>query len=115
MSGDTTSPGVGTDLVYRDPWGNPYVISLDLSYDEQCRDAFYCLQTVSQNTFTPSGPNPTSQSGYNGLYNPDTGGASDNYLYRGKVMVWSAGPDKMIDPASPAKSGVNRDNVLSWQ
>ena len=42
MSGDTSSPGVGTDLVYRDPWGNPYVISMDLNYDEQCKDAFYC-------------------------------------------------------------------------
>ena len=39
MSGDTSSPGVGTDLVYRDPWGNPYVISMDLNYDESCEDA----------------------------------------------------------------------------
>ena len=37
MSGDTSSPGVGTDLVYRDPWGNPYVITMDLNYDESVR------------------------------------------------------------------------------
>ena len=24
---------------FRDPWGNPYIISLDLSYDEHTRDA----------------------------------------------------------------------------
>ncbi len=41
MSGDTSSPGVGTDLVYRDPWGNPYAITMDLNYDEMCEDAFY--------------------------------------------------------------------------
>ncbi|HZV36366.1 MAG TPA: hypothetical protein VFB72_17450 [Verrucomicrobiae bacterium] len=27
MSGHTNSPGIGTDGVYRDPWGNPYIIS----------------------------------------------------------------------------------------
>ena len=58
--------GVGNDLVYRDPWGNPYVISMDLNYDEQCQDAFYCLTMVS----SPNPPgNPTS--GLNGLINPD--------------------------------------------
>jgi len=114
MTGDTTTwPGVGSDLVYRDPWGNPYVITMDLSYDEQCNDAFYTLQKVSQNP--PGGP---SQQGYNGLSNPDVNGASDNFRYHGKVMVWSAGPDKKIDPNLPATgatSGVNKDNILSWQ
>ncbi len=47
MPGDTSSPGVGTDLVYRDPWGNPYIITMDLNYDEMCKDAFYSLNTVS--------------------------------------------------------------------
>jgi prepilin-type N-terminal cleavage/methylation domain-containing protein len=115
MSGDTSSPGVGTDLVYRDPWGNPYIITMDLTYDEQCRDQYYCQRAVSQNP-----PNSTtSQTGFNGLYNPDTGGQTDNYLYHGKVMVWSAGPDRKIDtatpPTTPANAGVNQDNVLSWQ
>ena len=30
-------------------------------------------------------------------------------------MVWSAGPDGKIDPTAPANSGVNKDNILSWQ
>jgi len=42
MASDTKSPGVGPDGVYRDPWGNPYIITMDLTYDEQCHDAFYC-------------------------------------------------------------------------
>jgi prepilin-type N-terminal cleavage/methylation domain-containing protein len=100
MSGDTNSPGVGTDLVYRDPWGNPYVITMNLGYDEMCKDAFYSLSAVSEGNF-------------NGLTNPD--GSEDNYRNRGKVMVWSAGPDGSIDPTVPANRGANKDNVISWK
>jgi len=35
---DPTLPGVGPDLVYRDPWGNPYIISMDLNYNETTQD-----------------------------------------------------------------------------
>jgi type II secretory pathway pseudopilin PulG len=106
----TPMPGVGSDLVYRDPWGNPYVISMDLNYDEQCQDAFYCLGAVSSGS---GGLNMNP--GLNGLVNPDiTGATPDNYRYHGKVMVWSAGPDGKIDPTSPANLGVNKDNILSW-
>ena len=109
MTDDPTMPGVGPDLVYRDPWGNPYVITMDLSYDEQCQDVFYQLRAVSQSQ-------PDSPTGINGLVNmTDDKGDGDNFRYRGKVMVWSAGPDKMIDTGSPANAGVNKDNILSWQ
>ena len=111
MAADTNSPGVGPDLVYRDPWGNPYIITMDLNYDEQCHDLYYCRKLMSQN---PSG-SPTSQVGFNGLFNPDANGQTDNYLYHGKVMVWSAGPDRMVDTNSAANLGVNKDNILSWQ
>jgi prepilin-type N-terminal cleavage/methylation domain-containing protein len=40
--------GVDNAGVYRDPWGNPYIISMDLNYDEQCQDAIYTLKNVSQ-------------------------------------------------------------------
>jgi prepilin-type N-terminal cleavage/methylation domain-containing protein len=93
-----TNAVVGPDLVYRDPWGNPYVISMDLNYNEQCEDAFYGLPAVSVG-------------GLNGLVLQPDG----NYAYHGKVMVWSAGPDKKIDPTTAADKGVNKDNVLSWQ
>ena len=104
MVSDTVSPGVGADLVYRDPWGNPYVISLDLNYDDQCNDAFYSLDAVSKQS---------NNTGYNGLVNPN--GVANNFQFHGKVMVWSAGPDGKIDPAAAANTGVNKDNVLSWQ
>jgi hypothetical protein len=107
MQGDTnTWPGVGPDLVYRDPWGNPYVISMDLNYDEQTKDAFYSLSAVS-------GPNGNSSPGLNGLINPD--GSANNFQYHGKVMVWSAGPNGKIDSSDPATDNENKDNVLFWQ
>jgi prepilin-type N-terminal cleavage/methylation domain-containing protein len=106
MVSDTKSPGVGADLVYRDPWGNPYVISLDLNGDGKCLDAFYCRQAVSQHI---------GGMGYNGLFNSvDPGGNGNNFSYNGGVMVWSAGPDK--DSAlAPANVPPNMDNVLSWK
>src|ERR1017187_202990 len=110
MVADTNSPGVGPDGVYRDPWGNPYIITMDLNYDEQCHDACYSRQLMSQNP-----PASTSQAGYNGLFNPDANGATENFLYHGKVMVWSAGPDRMINTNSAADQVPNRDNILSWQ
>ncbi len=119
MSGyDPSQPGPplgGVDVngVYRDPWGNPYIISMDLNYDENCKDAFYSLQSVSQEN---------GQTGWNGLINPTAPGNSDNFQLPGKVMVWSAGPDGAISRAAltpgvvgSAISGVNKDNVLSWQ
>jgi prepilin-type N-terminal cleavage/methylation domain-containing protein len=105
---DPTLPGVGPDGIYRDPWGSPYIITMDLNYDEQCHDLYYSRQAMSQTQ-------PSSQQGFNGLFNPDANGASDNFLCHGKVMVWSAGPDRMVDTNSPANVGVNKDNILSWQ
>ena len=100
--------GVDRTGIYRDPWGNPYIISMDTGYDEMCSDIFYSLKLVS----APSG----GQAGLNGLVDSvdgTTGG--DHFQFHGKVMVWSAGPDGKVDPATPANSGVNKDNVLSWQ
>ncbi len=37
----TTSPGLGPDNIYRDPWGQPYIITLDLDADDQCVGLFY--------------------------------------------------------------------------
>ena len=106
---DTVSPGVGKDLVYRDPWGNPYIITFDLNYDQKTRDAFYRLQSVSQQ----NGPN-----GFNGLLNStDANGAGNHFECNSTVMVWSLGPDKKAQyaPGVTANTGYNKDNVLSWK
>jgi type II secretory pathway pseudopilin PulG len=48
LTDNTNAPGIGPDLVYRDPWGHPYIISLDLNGDNRCRDAFYKSHLVSR-------------------------------------------------------------------
>ena len=108
----TPEPGVGNDLVYRDPWGNPYIITMDLNYDENCQDTFYALQAVSKQS---------GQTGYNGLINAvNTSGNSDNFQFHGKVMVWSAGPPTLngksvVAPGFSAISSFNKSHVFSWQ
>jgi prepilin-type N-terminal cleavage/methylation domain-containing protein len=102
---DTASPGVGRDGVYRDPWGNPYIITLDMNNDDKVSDAFYRTIAVSAD---PNAPNI----GMNGLVKNATSGL---FEYNGNVMVWSAGPDGKISPALKANAGLNKDNVLSWK
>lgn len=36
-----TSPGQDEHGIYRDPWGNPYVITIDLNGDSVCNDPLY--------------------------------------------------------------------------
>ena len=106
---DVVSPGIGTDLVYRDPWANPYILSFDLNNDDKTRDAVYRKQVVSQ----VSQKNP--QVGYFGLVNSQSNPNSDFFEFSGHVMVWSAGPDKTIHSGLGANLGANKDNVLSWK
>ena len=93
-----------------DPWGNPYVITVDLNNDGKSRDAFYRARSIAQ--ITSGAP-----AGYFGLFNSynSPSGNGDHYECNSAVMVWSAGPDKMIDPKTPANTGVNKDNVVSWK
>jgi len=107
MAADPTHPGVGPDGVYRDPWGRPYIISLDLNYDDKCWDALYRLKSVSQ-------ASAGAAAGLNGLANTtDANGNGDHYALSGGVMVWSMGPNGNFDTGL-ANDGANQDNVLSW-
>jgi prepilin-type N-terminal cleavage/methylation domain-containing protein len=114
MVSDTNSPGVGPDGVYRDPWGDPYIITIDLNNDEKARDALYRSDAVS------SDPSDTSTlpRGLNGLV-PTVVNGVHTYEVNAPVMVWSAGPDKMIDlnkaGNGKADKGANKDNVISWK
>lgn len=106
--GGPSQPGLGNDLNYRDPWGNPYVITMDLDEDNYAFDVFYQLPAVSSTTQALGG------SAYNGLtYHQE--GTVNGYAFHGNVMVWSAGPDGAVDSASTAVTGVNKDNILSWK
>jgi prepilin-type N-terminal cleavage/methylation domain-containing protein len=98
-----TSPGVGPDGVYRDPWGSPYIITLDLNYDNSSRDAFYRAENVNIDKQNPSKP-------VTGFVKADR----DAWEARTGVMVWSLGPDKMADGNVPANKAPNKDNITSW-
>ena len=108
-------PGIGPDLVYRDPWGNPYIISLDLNGDNKTRDGFYRQAAVSQVTAGLPG-------GLNGLQGDPTTPNGNFYEANTTVMVWSLGPDGTcsVDATGTAVAGTkanqdpNKDNVTSW-
>ena len=38
---DTNSPGIDANNILRDPWGLPYMITLDLNYDGKCIDPIW--------------------------------------------------------------------------
>jgi len=100
-------PGVSTlDYQVRDPWGMPYIISLDLNYDGSTEDLFYGSASVS--SMAGGGLN-----GINGLVDIAPAG-NPRFAYKGPVMIWSYGPDRTINPNDKANSGANKDNVLSW-
>jgi prepilin-type N-terminal cleavage/methylation domain-containing protein len=101
--------GVGRDLVFRDPWGSPYVITIDLNYDNGTRDSVYSLDAVSRD--------PNTKKGLNGLYQAERNGkpAKDAWEARAPVMIWSLGPDRQASTTALANQGVNKDNILSWQ
>jgi prepilin-type N-terminal cleavage/methylation domain-containing protein len=110
LSGDTNSPGVGIDGVFRDPWRMPYIITLDLNYDEYTRDAVYRDSKVSMD--------PVTRAPLVGLI-PRPGGSANMYMTvyeaHARAMVWSFGPDKSYSSTQRANTGLNRDNILSWQ
>lgn len=107
-AGDTNSGGLGPDLVYRDPWGNPYLIAIDYNYDGKISDTMYSNAVVSATATPPQG--------FHGLYQN-----TNTFEYQlnspNGVMIWSLGPDKRADVtqnADPNQKNLNTDNILSW-
>lgn len=101
---EVTRPGLGPDGVLRDPWGNPFIITIDANMDNLVQDAFYSLPQVSRKAGN------IGIDGMSILPNKEQLG----FLRKGRVMVWSMGPDGLADPTQPANQGVNKDNVRSW-
>jgi prepilin-type N-terminal cleavage/methylation domain-containing protein len=102
FANSTTEPGVGPDGVYRDPWGSPYIISLDLDYSNSTRDALYRGDKVSKD--------PATGKGFNGLFQAE----KDSWECHSDVMVWSLGPDRMATVNQPANQPPNKDNIRTW-
>lgn len=104
-------PGVDKNGVYRDPWGNPYILTVDLNGDGYVDDVFYGEASVSQYTADAD----HYSVGLNDLVRTNTAtGHANRFRFPGRVMVWSAGPDGKFDSRLPANVGVNKDNVVSW-
>jgi prepilin-type N-terminal cleavage/methylation domain-containing protein len=80
MALDTNSPGIGLDHIFRDPWGSPYIITMDLNYDGKCFD--WTLNEMYQKN-TPM-PAPL--------------------IVPGEAIVWSFGPAMTIHPDEPLNS-----------
>jgi prepilin-type N-terminal cleavage/methylation domain-containing protein len=101
----TTVGGMGPGGIFRDPWGNPYIVTLDYNADGKCRDAFYRSPAVSRN---PGVPN----TGFNGLVlNTD----ANVFEAATTIMIWSLGPDGDARADLSANVGANKDNILSWE
>jgi prepilin-type N-terminal cleavage/methylation domain-containing protein len=81
-------PGIGDDGVLRDPWGSPFIVSMDMNDDNKTLDGCYGLLRKAQGQPEVNAP----------------------------VMVWSLGPDRKASPDADAgpHGGGNKDNVLSW-
>jgi prepilin-type N-terminal cleavage/methylation domain-containing protein len=101
---DKRSWGIGPapDYEYRDPWGQPYVITMDLNDDGKCQDLFY------------GNPKVAEGSGGVGLFGL-TKAANGTWELNNSVMIWSCGPDRAALSTEAGNAGRNKDNILSWQ
>jgi prepilin-type N-terminal cleavage/methylation domain-containing protein len=106
--GTNTPPGVGVDGQYRDPWGSPYVVTLDLNHDGRTWDAMYREAAVSADPLD-------SKRGLFGLNLATDSQSKPVFEAPSRVIVWSAGPDRHLSTLLKANQGVNRDNILSWK
>ena len=99
-------PGLSAqDFVMRDPFGNPYMITVDINGDDKCRDAFYSRAAISER-------DPGDNVGLNGLIRS---AADQPFEMNGPVMIWSFGPDRNATDQEKANQGANADNILSWK
>jgi prepilin-type N-terminal cleavage/methylation domain-containing protein len=104
-SSDTISPGLSSiDNQLRDPWGHPYVISIDFDGDGYTKDAVYSLPALH--------PGAVNGKGMFGLVDYMT---NSTFLFHGPVMIWSLGPDGLATNTTAANVAPNLDNILSWQ
>jgi prepilin-type N-terminal cleavage/methylation domain-containing protein len=84
---DTNSPGIDGNNILRDPWGMPYIMTLDLNYDGKCTDTGTWATLMHTNAFSVSGTS----------------------------MIWSFGYLKTVDLSSPYNSSANKHILTSWK
>jgi prepilin-type N-terminal cleavage/methylation domain-containing protein len=96
----TNSAGIATNDVFLDPWGNPYIVTLDLNYDGKCWD--YALITAHSNNMINSSQHDTVP-----------------WVIPGNAIAWSFGPYfKQVNvlPYSqgglPLNTGINKKSLV---
>lgn len=102
-SGGSAGAGLGADGVMRDPWGNPYIVALDVNYDGWVSNSVY-----NDNTLNGFNTGLARQGAVN----------TSTWALKDAVMIFSFGPDGGFTngpTGGVANSGVNKDNVLSWK
>jgi prepilin-type N-terminal cleavage/methylation domain-containing protein len=83
------SPGIGTDEIMRDPWGLPFIVTLDLSGDGRVLDPY--LNQIYRNQYLGT-----------------------TLMVPGQAVVWSFGPARQIDLTTGSKSAANKYMVTSF-
>jgi prepilin-type N-terminal cleavage/methylation domain-containing protein len=83
---DTNSPGIDTNNILRDPWGMPYIMTLDLNYDGKCTDTGTWATLNNNKPFTVSGTS----------------------------MIWSFGYLRTVDLNNPSNPN-NKHILTSWK
>jgi len=106
MTGNYDDQGIGPDGIFRDPFGNPYVITVDLNNDDMCSDHVHELPGISGI--------PSEKIGHHGLMRESIEG-KELFVLPATVMVWSVGPDREFSSGLNAKEGTNYDNIIGWQ
>jgi prepilin-type N-terminal cleavage/methylation domain-containing protein len=86
---DTNSPGIGPDYVFRDPWGSPYIITMDLNYNNNCYDATLDSMYVLEGN-TPA-----------------------HLTVPGEAIVWSLGPMKTFNATQALSKGNNKLSIVT--
>jgi hypothetical protein len=94
------------DGVYRDPWGSPYMITIDLNGDGRVRGVMYRRAAVSQDPKDP-------ERGLCGMMKARDALGEVVFEAPGAILAWSPGPDRHLSTVQSANQGVNRDNILS--
>ena len=101
----------GLDPIYNfnDPFGEQYIITMDMDGDGDCSDRYYREAGMNANVviglrkskWTP----PT----------PPGAAIQDEHVLMGSVMIYSRGPDQKANGSISALEGVNEDNILNWR
>ena len=110
--------GVSSDKrIYRDPFGNRYKISMDLNGDGYCYDYYYAAKGPQEGLSDHTAPIHSDYIMNHRILGTLPAGQTVLYsAYKGDVMIWTAGPDRVIEGMGvPEEENPDVDNIKSWK